>query len=252
MKVRLHNVAALFVLLGMPLGASAERYPSATQLKLVRSAMLYLAPDGAYARLDEVEWCEEMERFLRERGFHGVRQRHEQVVNDVAVPLPPAAFRSAAQDLVKLLTSAPPPLSRFQSRFEVRRYDNTLLTGRYEGEQWKEIRESRPDPVPFTIELAHGHWMVSAEHTADRGVRIALWDKIGEANPYDVQAVLVLADGSLHRSSKVAWEPAGVEVFFPADFPTLKARKIPLGPVHVIFEADGRTIEWPRSLPFQY
>jgi hypothetical protein len=153
--------------------------------------------------------------------------------------------------VVRILTSAPAPLSRFQARFEVRRFDNTLLTARYEGEQWKEIRESRPDPVPFTVELAPGQWMMSTEHT-ERGLRIALWDKIGEANPYEVQALLVLPDGSLHRSNKVAWDPGGVEVYFPNDFPSIKGRKVPLGPMRAIFEADGRTIDWPRSLVFQY
>jgi hypothetical protein len=232
--------------------ASAERYPTPAKLKQVRTAALHLSPDGVLARLDPVEWCEELEQFLRERGHRGVRQYHRQVLSEVVVPLPSPAFRAAAQEIVRVLTSAPAPLSRFRARFEVRRFDNSVLSARYEGEQWKEARESRPDPLPFTLELAPGQWMMSVELDRPGGVRIAIWDKVGEANPFEVLAVLALPDGSVHRSRRIPWNPAGVVVYTPDDFPTLRSRELARGRYRVIFEADGRTIDWPRSLRFRY
>lgn len=234
-----------------PASAEGDRYPTSAQLKLVRSATLFVSPDGAFARLDEVEWCEEIEQFLRERGYRRLWREHRQVVNEVALELPPVSYRNVAQEVVRLLTSAPTPLSRFRARFEVRRFDNTLVTARFEGEQWKEARESTPDPVPFTLKLAPGQWMMSVE-PAERGLRIALWDKIGEANPFEVQAVVALPDGSIHRSRKIAWQPTGVEVLLPLEFPTLRQKHLARGPYRVIFEADGHTIDWPRSLSFRY
>jgi hypothetical protein len=252
MRRRAHTVSFLSIGLLALSGASAEqsRYPTPTQLKLVRSAVLYLSVDGALAQLDPVEWCEEVDQFLRERGFQKLSRRHQQVLNEVAVDLTPDSYRKTAQEIVRLVTSAPPPLSRFRARFEVRHFDNTLLVARYEGEQWKE-RESRPDPVPFTLTLAPGQWMMSMEHTEDGRMRLALWDKVGEANPYEVQAVIALPDGSIHRSRVVPWNPEGVEVLLPSDFPTLKDRPLPKGAYRAIFEADGQTIDWQRSLSFR-
>lgn len=232
--------------------AVVDKYPSPAQMKSVRSATLFLRPDGAFAHLDELEWCEEVESFLRERGHKDVRQNHRQVVNEVAVEMPATTYRSVAQEVVRMLSGAAAPLSRFKARFAVRHYDNTLLTARFEGEQWKEAHETRPDPLVFTRALMPGQWMMSVEQGAERkNTRIMLWDKIGEANPYEVQALVSLPDGSLHRSRVTPWNPAGVEVLFPVDFPTLKGKKLSPGTYRVIFEADGLTIDWPRSLPFE-
>lgn len=242
--------AGLIAVSGVVAHAEPERYPSPAQLKVVRSASLFLSPDGAFANLDAVEWCEEVEGWLRERGYRDVRQVHRQVLSEVVVGLPSASYRANAQETVKLLGLAAAPLSRFKARFEVRRFDNTLVTARYEGEQWKESQETRPDPMPFTRQLAAGQWMMSVEQNPERQTRIALWDKEGEANPYDVQALVALPDGSVHRSAVIPWNPAGVEVLFPVDFPTLKGRKLGHGTYRVIFEADRQTIDWPRSLPF--
>jgi hypothetical protein len=248
-RLLLATLPLLLLLPGVS-GAESERYPSAAQLKRVRTATLYLSADGAFAKLDEIEWCEEVEEFLRERGYRGVRRHFRQVVNELAVDLSVVSFRAAAKEVVRLLTSAPPPLSRFKARFEVRRFDNTLVTARYEGEQWKEARETRPDPIPFTRKLAAGQWMMSVDPGADHSFRIALWDKVGEANPYEVQAVVSLPDGSIHRSRVIPWNPAGVEVLLPVDFPTLRGKALPPGKHRVIFEADGLTIDWPRSMKF--
>ena len=235
--------------------ADVDRYPSPAQQKQVRAATLYLSADGAFARLEEPEWCEEVEQFLKERGYKSARQQHRQVVTEVAVDLPAAAYRTSAQEIVRLVSGAPAPLSRFKARFEVRRFDNTLVTARFDGEQWKEARESRPDPIPFTRKLMAGQWMMSVEQgqgQADaRATRISLWDKEGEANAFEVQAVLALPSGELHRSKMIPWMPAGVEVSSPTDFPHLKGKKLPHGTYRVIFEADSRTIDWPRSLPFE-
>jgi hypothetical protein len=252
MRRRVHTVSFLSIgfLALAEAGARESRYPTPAQLKQVRSAVLYLSVDGALAQLDPVEWCEEVEQFLRERGLRRLSRRHQQVLNEVAVELPGDSYRKKAQEIVRLVTSAPPPLSRFRARFEVRHFDNTLLVARYEGEQWREAWESRSDPVPFTLTLAPGQWMMSMEHTEDGRIRLALWDKVGEANPYEVQAVVALPDGSLHRSRVIPWNPEGVEVFLPSDFPTLAGRALPKGAYHAIFEADGQTIDWQRSLSF--
>ena len=253
--------ASLLAVSSAPAQPTSDKYPSPAQMKSVRTATLYLQADGAFAHLDEVEWCEEVESYLRERGHKDVRQHHQQVVNEVAVGLPTATYRAVAQEIVRLMSTAAAPLSRFKARFAVRHYDNTLVTARFEGEQWTEAHESRPDPIVFTRALTPGQWMMSVEQSASsheaprahrtKATRILLWDKIGEANPYDVQALVSMPDGTLHRSTITPWNPAGVEVMFPADFPTLKGKKLPPGAYRVIFEADGLTIDWPRSLPFE-
>jgi len=250
-------IAASMLALSTPVAAAdVDRYPSPAQQKQVRAATLYLTADGAFAHLDEAEWCEEVEQFLKERGFKSARQHHRQVVTEVAVDLPAAAFRNTAVELVRLVGRAPAPLSRFKARFEVRRFDNTLVTARYDGEQWKEAHESRPDPIPFTRKLMPGQWMMSVEQGqsggfSSRQTRISLWDKEGEANAFELQAILATPNGELHRSKTVPWMPAGVETNIPADFPTLQGKKLPHGTYRVIYEADGKTIDWPRSLPFE-
>lgn len=252
-------IAASMLALATPAAvAEVDRYPSAAQMKQVRSAELYLSADGAFANLDEAEWCEEVQQYLKERGHKSARQHHRQVVHEVAVTLPSATYRASVQEIVRLVHAAPAPLSRFRARFEVRRYDNTLVTARFDGEQWKEATESKPDPITFTRKLMAGQWMMSVEQGSDRAVsagpsstRISLWDKEGEANAYEVQALIALPSGEVHRSVMIPWNPAGVEVNVPAEFPTLKGKKLPHGTYRVIFEADASTIEWPRSLPFE-
>ena len=249
-------IAASMLALSTPLAvADVDRYPSPAQQKQVRAATLFLSADGAFARLEEPEWCEEVEQFLKERGFKSARQHHLQVVTEVAVDLPAAAYRTTAQEIVRLVSAAPAPLSRLKPRFEVRRFDNTLVTARFDGEQWKEARESRPDPIPFTRKLMAGQWMMSVEQGQAPGdlrqTRISLWDKEGEANAYEVLAIVALPSGELHRSKAIPWMPAGVEVSIPSDFPSLKGKKLSHGTYRVIFEADSRTIDWPRSLPFE-
>jgi hypothetical protein len=246
------TLAIGIIALAAPALAEGPRYPSPAQMKLVRTATLYLTADGAFANLDPVEWCEEVEGFLRERGYKQVHQQHRQVLHEVVVSLPASAVRTSAQEVVRLVGGAPAPLSRFRARFEIRRFDNTMVTARFDGEQWKEARESLPDPLPFTLDLSPGQWMMSVEQSRDRTTRISLWDKVGEANPFDVQALVALPNGTVHRSRVIPWNPAGVEVFLTGvDFPTLQGKKLAHGTYRVIFEADGKTIEWPRSLPFE-
>lgn len=232
--------------------ADAPRYPDTTQRSQIRSATLFLGPDGAFANLDRAEWCAEAQQFLRERGIREARQRHRPALSEVEVDVGSTDPRTAAGTALKVLGSAPAPLSRFRARLEVRHYSGALRVSVFAQEKWHLRRMLGPDPLPFTRDLAAGRWLISAGPGPGRTTRLAVWDQVGEANPYEVQALVALPDGSVHRSRVVPWFPAGVEVNLPGDFPTLRGRPLVAGTYRVIFEADGKTVDWPRSLRFEH